>query len=149
MSVRRRYALSKGGMTWEVSAASEPPSWLRMAGVSVEAMQSAGSEDAPLGPNYDGSANSVRAAILYEPRRVNNRHKVLVYLLRNTHRWVPNSELRSVGGGSADRRLRELDEQGWPIARRPPQDSVGSEWGYCLDLSPEGTEQARNMLSRN
>jgi hypothetical protein len=86
------------------------------------------------GPNYDGTLNSIEAALRYEPWRKQMRGRVLRYLFDHADTWVHGDDLVSVGGAQADRRVRELRgaPYGYPILVRPPKG--GGRWEYMMQL---------------
>jgi hypothetical protein len=74
------------------------------------------------------------AAELIEPKRGTRRREVLDRLRAavESDGWVHGTELatQACGGSEGLRRLRELEEQGWPIERRPVSGST--VWQYRL-----------------
>lgn len=71
------------------------------------------------GPNFDGTWNSIQAALLYEPVRANVRWVILKHMLRNNTVWLVGTELVDRFGTDALRRVRELrDDYRWPIEER-------------------------------
>lgn len=86
------------------------------------------------GPKYDGTVNSITAALIYERYRTTCRALVFRHLVANANvNWVNGKELKAIGGGQADRRARELrDPQsggGFPIKMR----SRGrGDWDYMM-----------------
>jgi hypothetical protein len=85
-----------------------------------------------VGPNYDGSYNSIQAAILYAQVHQNCLGGVWRHLYDRRGQWVLGTDMRTYGN-AWDVRVRELtDKYGWPIERLIPNHP--GVWSYRLVL---------------
>ena len=85
------------------------------------------------GPNYDGSPNSIRAALLYEAVHPSTLWGVWRFLYANNGVFVSGAVLIDRFGTAALERVRELRHAyGWPIEAKSP-DGPGV-WSYCLNV---------------
>ncbi len=86
-----------------------------------------------VGPNYDGSYNSIRAALLYTRVHPTARWLVWKHLYDRRGTWVPGDELMAYGTAALER-VRELRHAfGWPIEAQSPPQGIGV-WHYRLIL---------------
>jgi hypothetical protein len=84
---------------------------------------------AVVGPNYDGTWNSILAALEYEAVRGTVMWKCWRHLWIRNRQWVPGRDLL-VHGSEALRRVRDLRKLGWPLRERPGE-TLGP-WDYRL-----------------
>lgn len=98
------------------------------------------------GPNYDGTWNSVEAAMLYEPVRASTRWEILKYLIELNTVWISGRELDEKFGTEALRRVRELRyNYGWPIEERAV--SKGA-WEYRMNYIVRRPKRRRYLPRR-
>lgn len=88
-----------------------------------------------VGPNYDGSYNSIWAAILYAQVHDDSLMNVWSHLYDQRGQWVSGGDLLTYGTAALER-VRELRlKYGWPIETKPPASGTGV-WLYRLVLPP-------------
>lgn len=86
----------------------------------------------PLGPNYDGSSNSIMAAQMYKSYRRPVAWLVWDYLYARNTQWTNGRLLDERFGTEALRRFRDLRYLNWPVQCEP---RGKGPWWYRLDLA--------------
>lgn len=128
---RQNYTLYINGRAFEIQAERLPTGLF--ADVEVMPRTTKGKGVTP-GPNYDGTYNSIQAAMEYESVRSDLRWRTNRYLLSHNGVWIAGKELTAQFGSEGLRRLRELrHDYGWPIEAR----SRGrGQWDYRMNIDP-------------
>lgn len=125
------YTLRGPHGVWHFRSNGLPPGWAIPPG-TVAARRTSVGPRVLAGPNYDGTVNSITAALLYNPIRRSVRYEVLVYMIQHPH-WINGRFLIDNFGTEALRRVREIRENlGWPVIERSRSRGV---WQYRMDLS--------------
>lgn len=131
-----------GGVVYDMLVTEQPPATIRTAlrtqNLYVRRPIVKGAPDSNLVYSELDPAASIAAAREFMARRATKRGAVLELLLDRHDHWVIRAEIRSVGGDSGDRRVRELRQDGWPIEIAQQTDK--SAWACRLRLRPSETD---------
>jgi hypothetical protein len=126
-----------GATVWEFLAHDNPPAGVAqaLARGGFGYRRASTPSDEPAGPVFSmlDPDNSIAAGIEFADRRDTARGRVLRHLIANLGVWIPRHKIRSLGGDSGDRRVRELRQLNWPIEMRQLDDD--DAWSVRLVIA--------------
>ena len=128
----RNYELIVNGVVYDIRGDALPTGTFN-GSVSIYLRTVKKASVAP-GPNFDGTWNSIQAALIYEPVRANIRHEILKYMLKRNTVWLEGrTDLVGVFGTDALTRVRELRRvYGWPIEEKSRKKGA---WWYRMNYT--------------
>lgn len=125
----RNYELTLDGVVYDIRGDALPTGSVGPAVIKLRTVKK--TSIAP-GPNFNGTWNSIQAALIYEPVRANVRWEILRYMLKRNTVWLEGRvDLVDQFGTDTLRRIRELrDDYRWPIEEKARKRGA---WWYRMN----------------
>jgi hypothetical protein len=139
VSHKRHYVLAIDGKHFDVYC-DTLPTGLHNVGITLRTHKIA---QRRTGPNYDGSANSILAAIAYAKVHQTVLWRIWEHMYAECGVFISGRVLIDLHGTAALERVRELRHKyGWPIESKQVGPGV---WWYCLNLRQVPPRKVRRV----